>query len=111
MVERPRTRVRACADDLHQVKDSSIHGRSTTYFYRLMVEELVNPSGTSFPLSVRQEIGAVRRKFGTVTYVVALLDWPARKIATRLKFLPEHGYWSDNKISALLAKRYRFPGF
>lgn len=111
MAERPRTRVRACADDLHEVKDSSIHGRSLVSFYRLMVEELVNPSGTAFPLSVRQNIGAVRKKFGTVTYVVALLDWPLRKIATRLKFLPEHGYWSDNKMIELLARRYRFPWF
>lgn len=109
MVKRPRTRVRACADDLHQVKDSSIHGRSLTYFYRLMVEELVSPSGTAFPISARQDIGAVRQKFGTVTYVAALLDWPLRKIATRLKIIPEHGYWSDNKIVALLAKKYYFP--
>ena len=107
MAKRPRTRVRACADALHEVKDSSLHGRSTLGFYHLMVDELWRPSGTAFPLSVRQNIGAVRQRFGTVTYVAALLDWPARKIATWLKFLPEHGYWSDNRLVEILARRHR----
>lgn len=105
MAKRPRTRVRVCADDLHSVKDRNEVG--TLKFLLKMIRAVVRPGWDE----VDRQIALVRANHGELTYTAAVIDWPARKIATRLKLLPEHGYWSDNKLIEILARRYHFLWF
>lgn len=91
-----RTVVRQCADALHEVKDRTerVHGTSAKKFYRFLIEELVG-ARNRFPLGTRVAIMEVRENYGTLTFVAAIVDWPARKLATKAKILPEHGFWSQ----------------